>query len=168
MPEGDSFAARQAMFGGGGQGNGLVSGRLPSPNGGGGGATPSSPAVAAPSPATASQIATAAAALPKMGGKATSYAELIAQMKANPSSTAPTQTSAGHDTGVLKILLKHAKGLRAADLNGKSDPYVIFKGDGKKAKSKVQPKTLDPEWNEMIELKGTLSRFLQSGLSFQV
>ena len=102
----------------------------------------------------------------KDGGKATPHAELIAQMKAN-SSTAPTQTSAGHDTGVLKILLKHAKGC-AYDLNGKSDQDVIFKGYRKKAKSKVQPKTLDPEWNEMIELKGTLSRFLQSGLSFQV
>lgn len=60
--------------------------------------------------------------------------------------------------------LLHANNLMAADSNGKSDPYVKLSSAGVEKKSKTIKKTLDPVWNEVFELKGTLSDFLQQGL----
>ena len=43
-----------------------------------------------------------------------------------------------------------AKGLKAADMNGKSDPYVVIKDvkglnvPGKSVKTKIKDKTLEP------------------------
>ena len=51
-------------------------------------------------------------------------------------------------SGVLKILLKKGVGLKAADLNGKSDPYVIVCCGKQERKSKIIKKTLDPVWNQ--------------------
>lgn len=51
---------------------------------------------------------------------------------------------------ILLINLVNARNLKAADLNGKSDPYVIFLVGDQSAKSSVIKKTLDPEWNEMF------------------
>jgi len=59
------------------------------------------------------------------------------------------------DKGSVTIKLKQAKDLKAADSNGKSDPYVQINHGGKKWKSKVIKKTLTPVWNEnySIEMK---------------
>jgi len=53
-------------------------------------------------------------------------------------------------SGILRILLIAGVHLMAADLNGKSDPYVVFKVQNQTAKSKVKPATLNPVWNETI------------------
>jgi len=55
----------------------------------------------------------------------------------------------------IKVTIINAKGLRKADLNGKSDPYCICSVSGRpesKFQTNVIPKTLDPEWNESGEL----------------
>ena len=41
-----------------------------------------------------------------------------------------------------------ATGLKSADLNGKSDPYVKLMLAGQRAKSKTIMMTLDPQWDE--------------------
>ena len=46
--------------------------------------------------------------------------------------------------GVLQIHLQNGHGLKAADANGKSDPYVILTCGGQKKTSKTIWKTLDP------------------------
>jgi len=52
----------------------------------------------------------------------------------------------------LSIKLKEAKGIPAADTNGKSDPYVIITLNGQKKKSKTIEKTLEPKWYEDFRL----------------
>ena len=60
-------------------------------------------------------------------------------------------------------------GLRAADRNGKSDPYVVAHlGSKHKKKSRVVKKTLDPEWDEVLEFDGTLRDFLAQPLLLKV
>lgn len=48
----------------------------------------------------------------------------------------------------------NATGLKSADLNGKSDPYVRLTLAGQQAKSKTIMKTLDPQWDELFEFVG--------------
>eukprot|EP01102_Stenamoeba_stenopodia_P007699 TRINITY_DN2170_c0_g8_i1.p1 TRINITY_DN2170_c0_g8~~TRINITY_DN2170_c0_g8_i1.p1 ORF type:complete len:683 (-),score=156.15 TRINITY_DN2170_c0_g8_i1:95-2143(-) len=56
--------------------------------------------------------------------------------------------------GTLTIWLHEAKNLLSADLNGKSDPYVVLKvSSGACAKSKVVKRDLNPKWNERIDLE---------------
>jgi len=52
----------------------------------------------------------------------------------------------------LNILLISGENLLSKDFNGKSDPYVIFKQGHCKVKSKVIKKTLNPTWNEKLEI----------------
>ena len=68
-------------------------------------------------------------------------------------------------TGTLRVLLHRGVGLPAADLNGKSDPYVVALSGGVQRKSKVVKATLDPIWNETLDLPGVLADFQASGLS---
>jgi len=71
---------------------------------------------------------------------------------------------------VLRVHLQKGIGLKAADLNGKSDPYVVLQcGSGESKKSKVVRKTLDPEWDETIDLMiSTLADALKFGLTLKV
>jgi len=55
-------------------------------------------------------------------------------------------------SGILRILLIAGVKLMAADINGKSDPYVVFTTGGQTVKSKVIPTTLNPVWNETLML----------------
>ena len=71
-------------------------------------------------------------------------------------------------TGTLHVLLKKAMGLDSADLNGKSDPYVVATSAGQTRKTSIKPKTLNPVWNENYEMEGTLSDFVNSGLALNV
>ena len=48
----------------------------------------------------------------------------------------------------LYIKALAGRDLPAKDLNGKSDPYIIFKLDGVEQKTQIQKKTLNPVWNE--------------------
>ena len=47
-----------------------------------------------------------------------------------------------------------ATGIKSADLNGKSDPYVRLTLAGQQAKSKTIMKSLDPQWDETFEFVG--------------
>lgn len=69
--------------------------------------------------------------------------------------------------GVLKVTLRYAKNLMSADSNGLSDPYVIVSSGGAKKTSKTIKKTLNPVWNEEMDLKGVLSNFLTDQLSLK-
>lgn len=51
--------------------------------------------------------------------------------------------------GNMTVTLVRAKNLIAADRGGASDPYVVFKLNGKEVhKSEVVKKTVNPEYNE--------------------
>ena len=54
--------------------------------------------------------------------------------------------------GRLRVLLKRAVGLQAADINGKSDPYVVMMGGRMldEQKSRVIKNTLDPVMGDEI------------------
>lgn len=55
--------------------------------------------------------------------------------------------------GVAIIKVLRAEDLRAADLSGKADPYVIISTkSGEKAKSCVIRNNLNPIWNETLQL----------------
>ena len=56
-------------------------------------------------------------------------------------------------SGALKVRIKCASGLKAADKNGLSDPYLIVQWGKKSQKSQVSPKTLEPTWDEEFEFK---------------
>ena len=68
--------------------------------------------------------------------------------------------------GVLRVHLKGARNLMAADKNGLSDPYKVSSARVTKT-SKTINKTLNPDWNEMLELKGSLNDFVTQGLTFK-
>ncbi|KAK4049600.1 Tricalbin-2 [Microbotryomycetes sp. JL201] len=57
-----------------------------------------------------------------------------------------------NNTGTLRVELVGARGLPAADRNGKADPYAIFHLNGSRIfKSETVKKTLAPTWNESFE-----------------
>ena len=90
-----SLQARYASNASSSSSGGLASGRLPSPK-----------ASAAAAAAAASPPPPIGQEQPPKQPQKMSYAELMAQMKSSPSIGAPSQTSAGNDQGVLKVLLK--------------------------------------------------------------
>ena len=47
-----------------------------------------------------------------------------------------------------------ATGLKSADRNGKSDPFVKLMLAGQRAKSKTIMMTLDPQWDETFDFVG--------------
>ena len=59
--------------------------------------------------------------------------------------------------GILQIHLKGASGLKNADIVGLSDPYVIIEvmggsQQGQKIRSKTKQDTLEPVWDEHLQL----------------
>ncbi|XP_055335584.1 multiple C2 and transmembrane domain-containing protein 1-like isoform X2 [Paramacrobiotus metropolitanus] len=54
------------------------------------------------------------------------------------------------DVGMLTVKVFRGCSLRAADLNGKSDPYCILQLVNARLQTQVEPKTLDPEWNRVF------------------
>ena len=70
--------------------------------------------------------------------------------------------------GLLKVLVRNGTGLRGADFNGKSDPYVILQSGGKELKSRVVKSSTSPQWNEELSFPGMLQEFTRTGLGLQV
>ncbi|XP_072848629.2 multiple C2 and transmembrane domain-containing protein 1 isoform X12 [Pogona vitticeps] len=54
--------------------------------------------------------------------------------------------------GIVSITLIEGRELKAMDPNGLSDPYVKFRLGQQKYKSKIMPKTLNPQWREHFDL----------------
>jgi len=54
--------------------------------------------------------------------------------------------------GILRIKLIRGHDLLAADINSKSDPYVVFSTADQFVKSHVKKATLNPTWNETLML----------------
>jgi Ca2+-dependent lipid-binding protein len=63
----------------------------------------------------------------------------------------------------LEVHLIAGRHLKAADVNGKSDPYVVLKCGDAEVKSHTKNNTLTPEWNERIvlELKNSKPEYLE-------
>ncbi|XP_066129929.1 multiple C2 and transmembrane domain-containing protein 1 isoform X8 [Saccopteryx bilineata] len=53
--------------------------------------------------------------------------------------------------GIVSIMLIEGRDLKAMDSNGLSDPYVKFRLGHQKYKSKIMPKTLNPQWREQFD-----------------
>ena len=66
--------------------------------------------------------------------------------------------------GTLHVRLARATGLKSADLNGFSDPYVKLTFNGVTQKSRIIKKTLDPEFNETFAFDGVLGELIRSPL----
>lgn len=88
-------------------------------------------------------------------------------------SVAPEPTvQAADDSGPLGVLVLHlesASGLRSADKNGLSDPYVTAKVAGNKTwRSRTCFKTLDPNWYQTHEFPGYLADLVSQPLQLRV
>ena len=73
--------------------------------------------------------------------------------------------------GVLEVHVQCADGLRAADSNGKSDPYAkvsVGTKDVHKRQTKVVPKSLDPRWDERLLFPGALAELQATTLVIKV
>ena len=67
-----------------------------------------------------------------------------------------------------QVHLQRADGLRAADSNGKSDPYAKVRVGRHKGQTRVVPRSLDPRWDERLLFPGTLADFLEETLTIKV
>jgi uncharacterized membrane protein YhaH (DUF805 family) len=71
--------------------------------------------------------------------------------------------------GTLKVHIASASGLKAANGDGTSDPYVIARVGGIEKQTKVIEKTLDPTWGETLEIEvAALEEAIASGLTLTV
>ena len=57
-----------------------------------------------------------------------------------------------HSSPGPQVNLQRAAGLSAADLNGKSDPYVVLAAGESCARSSVVAASLNPQWDETLLL----------------
>jgi hypothetical protein len=79
-------------------------------------------------------------------------------MWASERSFARGSMDVGGPLGQLSVKLHSASGLKAKDINGKSDPYVIFKfGTEAEVCSNVKGKTLTPQWEESFVISERMS-----------
>ena len=64
----------------------------------------------------------------------------------------PSAFSSANPTGVLRIHLREANGLRGVDLGGSSDPYVVVCAGELETRSEVIRKSRDPRFHQTIWL----------------
>jgi len=90
--------------------------------------------------------------------------DLMAAFKASMSMWASERSlkmggvDVGGPLGQLSVKLHSASGLKAKDINGKSDPYVIFKfGTEAEVRSSIKGKTLTPQWEESFVISERMS-----------
>ena len=67
-----------------------------------------------------------------------------------------TTATAAPPAGTLRVTLHRASGLRPADLNGLSDPYVKVRVGHHRKQTRFLPCTLEPNWDETVALRGRL------------
>ena len=84
-------------------------------------------------------------------------------MRASESSYDSGGAGDGSPLGLLSVKLHSASGLKAKDLNGKSDPYVIFQFMDVEVRSSVKEKTVTPLWEESIIISKHMSAALMLG-----
>ncbi len=60
-----------------------------------------------------------------------------------------------NDIGHLQVKIFCAKGLLAADLGGKSDPYCVLELDNTRLQTHTEYKTISPNWQRILELPVT-------------
>ena len=84
-------------------------------------------------------------------------------MRASESSYDSGGAGDGSPLGLLSVKLHSASGLKAKDLNGKSDPYVIFQFMDVGVRSSVKEKTVAPLWEESIIISKHMSAALMLG-----
>ncbi len=71
---------------------------------------------------------------------------------ATGSSSKSNATVSGRRQCVLNVVLVEGRGLKPMDDNGLSDPYVKFRIDGERYRSKTIRKTLNPRFEEQFQL----------------
>ena len=76
--------------------------------------------------------------------------------------------SAIDDEIEVKVMLKRAKGLLAADKGGTSDPYVRATLLRKSQKTQAVKKTLEPSWNQELKFSGVKTPMLEAELRLEV
>ena len=54
------------------------------------------------------------------------------------------------DVGYLEVKIFSAKGLMAADLGGKSDPFTVLELDNLRRQTHIEYKTVAPIWNRVL------------------
>jgi len=84
-------------------------------------------------------------ALGKEIGKRASGTQLLKELSSVPHHDGDNDTQRTHRT--KQIIIKNARNLKSADLNGLSDPYAKITCLGHKYKTKTHKKTLNPVWD---------------------
>ena len=75
----------------------------------------------------------------------------------------------GSARGVLRLHLQRGAGLKAADRNGKSDPYVVATVGRQQRRSRTVKRTLDPVWDEPLDFApSSFDELLAAGLALRV
>jgi ankyrin repeat protein/tetratricopeptide (TPR) repeat protein len=69
--------------------------------------------------------------------------------------------------GKMSVNIIRARGLKAMDSGGTSDPYVVVQFSGQSQKTWPKIKTLNPEWNEKFEFKVSKDDRINSEIVFQ-
>uniref|UniRef100_A0A7S3B3S4 C2 domain-containing protein n=1 Tax=Haptolina ericina TaxID=156174 RepID=A0A7S3B3S4_9EUKA len=77
---------------------------------------------------------------------------LAAPLGTGASASSAAVTAGQVHAGIAIVRVLRGLDLVAADLNGKSDPYVKLKSGGKKVKTHIEKATLNPVWNETLQL----------------
>ena len=70
-------------------------------------------------------------------------------------------------SGVLRVKLTHAIGLKSMDSNGFSDPYCKLTFGKTTFKSKTIMKSLNPRWDETFTFRGNYQDFANGVLEIQ-
>eukprot|EP00966_Prymnesium_polylepis_P268254 6197201-Prymnesium_polylepis.1 len=87
--------------------------------------------------------------------------EAAAIEEASTSSDSVAERLAGR--GMLVVRRLRASGLKAADKDGSSDPYVIVQLGGAKRRTLAFRNSLDPHWDDVFEFEGLLLRDVVGG-----
>ena len=115
-----------------------------------------------PSPTASTAVRSAAVRTPSLSLAATSATDTpLAEPHASPLKMCQLK-------GVLYVTICSASGLKAADDNGFSDPYVTLKLGSDEGRSRVRARTLNPKWDETFGFRGSIDEFTCHSLRLHV